>query len=269
MTLLLFAHHAEAIPFLDQLQLKRAPERFPLFANNSILLAESGQGKTSACVVTAYLAGRYPLAEAYNIGTAAAANLDTPIGSCHLIHQIIDEASGREFFPDMLLTHPFSESSLTCFDTPISRDDPQYDPDSFVLGDMESAGFIEAASRFIPPHAAQVIKIVSDHGCTKIPERSTIVHLIEPHVEMILRWMEQRKTKLVEQMILTSQEQQELDAFFENSPLTIAQQNRVLEICHYAKLNQNNLRGIAPFPALKDKPSTKQWMQHLETEFLS
>ena len=125
-------------------------------------LIVSGTGKTRAAAATGALCSRFvpeEIGAVVNVGIAGGVSEATPLDSTWLVNQICDASTKRDYYPDMLADHHFSESKVTTFDKPVSA--PEIAP-SDGLVDMEASAFFEAASLFVGPEKIICFKMVSD-----------------------------------------------------------------------------------------------------------
>lgn len=157
MIYLITALDAEARPLIEHYRLKRIHDLpYPVYVGESVMLLVMGMGKTNALMALSALLGyRIPQQSdlLINIGICAAPKSYT-IGDILIAHQIRD--ADRRYYPDILYSHPWHETSLICADAPVSE------PAPFPV-DMESAAVFQAASRFFKLHRLAFFKIVSDH----------------------------------------------------------------------------------------------------------
>lgn len=185
----------EAKPIIEAACLKKdlTQEKFQLFRGESVLLIVTGSGPLKAAVAVTYLLGLYPPALGdflINAGICGTDQPSIPFGTAFICNKISDAASGKDYYPDILFTHPFQENSLVTFPAPVySR--KQYALRTGYLADMEAAGIMEAVRLYFPPHRIAVLKIVSDHISEAEAIRlnpEDVSALVAPHAEPILRF---------------------------------------------------------------------------------
>ncbi len=153
------ALHCEAKGLIRAYRLKRRETRtaFACYDADGMSLLVTGVGKCRMAATTgALLHAATDLDDvvALNIGIAAGKNR----GEVFLVNRIVDAASEREFYPDILLRTELPERTVMTHDRIVAAHSGQN------LADMEAAGFYEAASMFLPPHRIGCIKVVSDLG---------------------------------------------------------------------------------------------------------
>jgi hypothetical protein len=207
MIYLITALDAEARPLCDHYRLKRDTSLpYTLYRNDAIVLLVCGMGKTNALMaVSALLGWRHPNPEdcMINIGICGAPS-DYPIGEALLIHQIIE--GNRRYYPDILYTHSFRETSMRCVDTPQSTlsDYPV---------DMESSGIFQAASRFFKLHQMAYVKIVSDHCVPESVTKEGVIELLCSHVNTVDTLMSSLKAMQKQTPLFSADERDEIEAF--------------------------------------------------------
>lgn len=166
MLVLITALHCEARPLISRLKLRkdRGPGRFEMYRGEGVLLAVSGVGMIRSAAAVSHALALVPPPErslAVNLGIAGCADKELPSGSPVLMNKIINGAEGRAYYPDILFVHRLLEGAVMSCLKPVSCGCPEIERGLFY--DMEAAGFFEAASMFLPPHAVQCLKVVSDH----------------------------------------------------------------------------------------------------------
>ncbi len=138
-----------------------------LSEDHSCVLVVSGPGAIAASAATTYLLTRFGFKKdqdfLLNFGSCAGKK-----DGLYLIHQIIDQATNRTFYPDMCydlsasgLTYSEERAITTSYQVVSSIEDPD------MLYDMETSGIYQAASRFVPPHRMVFLKFVSDAGISE------------------------------------------------------------------------------------------------------
>ncbi|MGN0241828.1 MAG: hypothetical protein ACI4CS_09100, partial [Candidatus Weimeria sp.] len=107
----------EAAPLIGRLSLKHASsDIFETYEGDAVRLIITGPGKINASAAAGFCLGRYGTDARYiNYGTAAGD--EAQIGKTFFAAQIIDDGSGREFFPD-IADHSFPHASLHTVDRP-------------------------------------------------------------------------------------------------------------------------------------------------------
>ncbi|OUM88647.1 MAG: hypothetical protein BAA01_03170 [Bacillus thermozeamaize] len=208
------ALYHEAKPLIQHFRLKKAtlssppPGRMQLFTGSpsslgqEVLLVVGGTGPLAAAVATTYALTAARVSERdffLNIGICGTVRKDWPRGEAVLCHKIIHHDTGRAYFPDVLIRHPFREGVLETFSHPVTA---AMETDGKSTGeatrniagkstgtiagetpppaghvpagdvvDMEGAGCFEAAAAFLPPHRMLFVKVISDHLDAALPNR--------------------------------------------------------------------------------------------------
>ena len=166
MKIIVTALRQEARPLIEALGLKQDPasRRIPVYRSDDILLVIGGIGKLYAGIATTHaihLAGEPKDCHLINVGMCGAVVDQIALGEAVTVHKIWDHASGREFFPDMLINHALQEASLGTFDQPVTTANRPLLACDVV--DMEASGVFQAARLFISPHQMLFLKIATDY----------------------------------------------------------------------------------------------------------
>lgn len=190
------ALHAESKPIIEHFSLKRLECRYPLYGNDHFTLIETGLGKESMMVGTAYTIGRFSPTLVINIGIAGSCSSDRPIGEWNLITHIIDFENGKKSSLTLPSAHTFSTATLHSLDKPLSKapGKKQYlveeiSTTKMQLVDMEASGFYSSAKRLLPKECILVAKVVSDHLEGGIPSEQDVESWIKsglPRLEVLL-----------------------------------------------------------------------------------
>jgi hypothetical protein len=151
----------EAGPLLDHFGLEhhRGDNLFNSYFNEETQtsLTITGVGKINAAAGTMHAINNFH-AQAndiwINIGIAGHRTL--PLGSPLLANRILDAATPRVWFPQILLATPYPSCALTTVDTPVTR----YGEGMF---DMEAAGFYSSACRIGTAELIHCLKVISDN----------------------------------------------------------------------------------------------------------
>jgi hypothetical protein len=172
MLLVTVAMMMEARPLCACLGLKAVSGHpYPVFQNKKTILVVAGTGPLNASAATGWALGHFPrISLALNIGFAGASSQMAPVHSWRYIHSIRDESSGHLCIPDILLNHPFQESTLLTVGK-VLREDIGWKG----LVDMEGSGFYQAARRALPPDRIMLLKWVSDNLTGDIDIKETTV----------------------------------------------------------------------------------------------
>lgn len=189
------ALYCEASLFIRHFQLKKNPDntRFSEFYSETagIRLTVTGVGEIAAAVAVSSVCTKYgPTSEdlLLNIGTCARLTGDDGIFLCN---KIMEQATGKTFYPDLLYRHGFAEEMIVTGMRPwdgIAIRSASY-PDG-TLYDMEAAAVYQSGSCFCGPHQMLFLKIVSDHGTADAVTEEQVGHLMEAHREPLCTFIE-------------------------------------------------------------------------------
>ena len=143
--------------------------RFDVFENENqpvrIILTGQGSVMTAAAVSGAASFFGIKAEDAIiNVGTCAG-NYEQ--GQVFICNKITEEATGRTFYPDMILRSGMPERELVTAPVVIRKSIHEYankDSHNMVLYDMEAAAIYQAANLYVGPHRMGFVKVVSDNG---------------------------------------------------------------------------------------------------------
>ena len=112
-----------------------------------------------------------------NIGICGARDLS----GLFIVNKITDEATGRDFYPDIIRVSGIPEASL------VTVDEVKTDPDPGVLYEMEASAIYQALSKLISPDRMIFLKVVSDSGYVNGITTEYVNDLIKSHLPEIKR----------------------------------------------------------------------------------
>jgi len=185
MTGIICAYLKEAKPLIKYFNLKKSNDKFQIYENENISLIISDRGALNSAIATTYLLSTRDINHIINFGIAGSS--EYKIGEIFLVNKI-----NENLFPDILISHPFRESEIICFDEVVTEG-------NYKLVDMESEGFFRAGIKFLKAHQIHLIKVVSDNLVCFRPSDEFMNELITPHLgkieEFILK-MENEKWKM-------------------------------------------------------------------------
>ena len=164
-----FALYWEAQPFIEYLKLKRDAdfEKVQLFKGSAepgmtdIVLFLTGPGAINGAAAAAYICGQFPPSPGdlfVNFGICAGAETVCR-GNIYRVHSIFEAATGRWFYPDMLLgagDYPQEGLMTSPVEVKTMKDQP------CSLADMEASGVYQAAQMFFEQHQILFFKVVYD-----------------------------------------------------------------------------------------------------------
>lgn len=143
--------------------------RFDVFENENqpIRIILTGQGSVMAAAAVSGAASFFGIKAEdaiINVGTCAG---DYEPGQVFICNKITEEATGRTFYPDMILRSGLSERELVTVPVVIHKPIHEYvnkNSHNMALYDMEAAAIYQAANLYVGPHRMGFVKVVSDNG---------------------------------------------------------------------------------------------------------
>ena len=191
---LITALKAESEPFINHFKLEKdSAFDFPFFINQRLNVALIGVGvgkkKIESRIYDFLKFNNHEIVQFINIGIAGGKKNRTNIGELFLINEIHDDNSTHKYYPDILIDHGMTESSITTVENPIYDGGEKYD----TLVDMEAHEIFSICSKFVPIHDIAIIKLVSDHmyDSQSFPEPNFISELFVDKMEDIVHFINQ------------------------------------------------------------------------------
>lgn len=143
--------------------------RFDVFENENqpVRIILTGQGSVMAAAAVSGAASFFGIKAEdaiINVGTCAG---DYEPGQVFICNKITEEATGRTFYPDMILRSGLPEKELVTVPVVIHKPIHEYvNKDSYdmALYDMEAAAIYQVANLYVGPHRMGFVKVVSDNG---------------------------------------------------------------------------------------------------------
>lgn len=143
--------------------------RFDVFENENqpVRIILTGQGSVMAAAALSGAASFFGIKAEdaiINVGTCAG-NYEP--GQVFICNKITEEATGRTFYPDMILRSSLPERELVTAPVVIRKSIHEYankDSHNMALYDMEAAAIYQAANLYVGPHRMGFVKVVSDNG---------------------------------------------------------------------------------------------------------
>lgn len=296
MLIIAAALHCEAKPFIEYFDLKKdlSYSSFQVFRKEDIVLYITGTGPIEATIVTAcFLTKEHPATDDFflNVGICGSRRKDLSLGTVILCNKLIEQETGRTYFPDILYVHPFREGSLITsfqkqilFDkstetslppsflkTPVLRDD-------FAFADMEATALYQAGVYFFKPHQMLFMKIVSDY----LEEDSAISYknldvsaLIGCNIKIITEWIENLLNNRPKNANDFGKEEIEYISYLsENLKLSSTMEHELRQYLRYYKLVNGEFLSYAkhlaqelPLPA-KSKTEGKKYLDYFKKNLL-
>ncbi len=192
------AHQSEAKPLIELYRLTKDIRHgaFPVYANESVKLIISGEGKINCAAATAYLGGlRGQVNEPVmwtNLGVAGHAF--HPLGSLWRVNKVIDSTSAKIVFPINIL-----RSSAVNSEALVTVDKPETTYPQKVLYDMEACAFFQTVSRFASLEYVNSFKFVSDNQDQPLNEftLSLATSMIGEQIKVVDYYLNELETKLI------------------------------------------------------------------------
>jgi nucleoside phosphorylase len=198
MILFVVALMVEAAPIIAYYHLKKDPGQkiFPVYHGEHHILIISGTGKVLSASALAYLAGQERLSDrdvlVVNIGVCGTADKSIPKGQLLRVGRVTDHDTHHCWYPDLPLPGACPIVSITCYAGPVIRTEQKgFLPCAPGVVDMESAGFIDMASRWVMANRILLLKIVSDHLDEKNIDKQKLGELIKKQLDSINHLIEQ------------------------------------------------------------------------------
>ena len=230
MKIIITALRQEARPLIDALGLKQDPSsrRIPVYSSEDTLLVISGIGKLYAGIATTHalhLAGVSEDNHLINVGMCGAVVDQIALGEAVIVHKIWDHASGREYFPDMLINHTLQEASLGTFDQPVTTANRPILACDIV--DMEASGVFQAAHLFLSPHQMLFLKVATDYLEFSSDDYSQMQRYYEQSVDDWLPVLEYGQHIGMNDPVISPEQESLLNAVAESMRLTKTQTHQL------------------------------------------
>lgn len=225
MIYLFTALYCEASLFIKQFQLEKNPEntRFQEFYNETagIRLTITGVGEIAAAAAVSSVGTKYDPGEKdslLNVGISA----QKAGGGIFVCNKIIELATGKTFYPDILYPHDFEEKAIVTgmrpFQAKSDSAGAEMSASDDTLYDMEAAAVYQAGSYFFGPHQMVFLKVVSDSGNAE--------HISEKQVESLMEEYRERLTDFVRRCGHLSGEKEK-----HNFPMERVEEDVVEKLC--------------------------------------
>ncbi len=254
----------EARPLIDCFKLKQYKSirsiRF-FKGENDVFLIISGTGSLSCnSAVTSFLSNQenQPLLM-LNIGICGA-NDSLTKGDVYLIASAKDVNTEIVYYPDLLIKSPFPLEHLETHPKPV---DSQQSTEA-ALFDMEASGFFHAAQLYLPPHAAQSIKIISDFGSEEWLRSEQVQSLISTQLDSIADFVESYRAAIKADNLFTEETEQWFSSVCDILRLTTTQERDLRQVLRYFLISSDK-----PLPEIPEKPEqiSKSQQKTIYNEF--
>ena len=230
--------------------LKKVDGPFEIFKNDKIIVIVSNKGKLNSAIATTYILSKYQINFIINFGLAGAINREFKIGDIALIHKI------NNFYPDILLKHPFQEASIFCSEKVIEGESEE----DFDLVDMESEGFFRASSKFLTIDKIFLIKVVSDYLECFVPSDEFLREILDSKIRVLDEFINSLKIEKKEFI-----DEEKLTQLSEKFRLTHSQSNELKNRLIYLSLNNKKIdyQKLLQIPSTNKKENFKRLMDEL------
>lgn len=185
MIYLFTALHCEADVFIKRFRLEKIPKnvRFQEFYQEEagIRLTVTGVGEIAAATAVSSVCATYEPQEEdmlLNVGTCSHIAGNHGVFLCN---KILEQATGKTFYPDLLYRHNLQEEAIVTGMLPCNSED-NFDGN---LYDMEAAAIYQAGAYFFGPHQMMFLKVVSDQGAAAEVSKEKVHHLMETYQETL------------------------------------------------------------------------------------
>lgn len=242
------ALYCEAQIFIKQLHLIKNQQNtwFQQFQNetSNIMLIITGVGEiAAAAVVSSVCSSCRPTQNdiLLNVGICAHTAMRDGIFLCN---KIVEQTTGRTFYPDMLFRHDFAEETIVTGMQPYraEQDDIQITTDILTgtLYDMEAAAIYQTGIHFFAPHQMLFLKIISDRGAVEAVSKERIVLLMEQYKDRIFDFIGQvsaiTQAFRCRENLFHQEEKTLIEAFCEDLHCSKAMKDSVKQYIRYLKL---------------------------------
>lgn len=155
----------EAGPLIRNWRLKKHPHKHPfaIYTNDERVVVVTGIGKVAMAGAVGYTLSMFCDAQQpilLNLGIAGHRNHS--LGALYLADKIIDNDTGKKFYPQLPFSIACETGTVATLATPVT------DYAESCLYDMEAAAFYEMAVKFSSSELIQCLKIVSDNALSSI-----------------------------------------------------------------------------------------------------
>lgn len=246
MLTLLTALYPEAEGFLQQRNLKKDTSfsQFQLFTGEDFQILITGSGSIASAIAFTHLLTKRPPAPEdlfINLGICGCRDTTVPVGTCFLCNQITDLATSRQFYPDLLYLHPFSEAALLTCPVPMQHIALPPAVSSHLLFDMEASGIYQAGSTFLNQHQLLFLKVVSDFLTPESVTASSISQLMHTCQRPIFEFLSSLEVQLCsfkkhrKANLLTQAELSQIELLAQKLSLSVSLTEQLKQLFRYAK----------------------------------
>lgn len=242
--------------------------RFDVFENENqpVRIILTGQGSVMAAAAVSGAASFFGIKAEdaiINVGTCAG---DYESGQVFICNKITEEATGRTFYPDMILRSGLPERELVTVPVVIHKPIHEYankDSHNMALYDMEAAAIYQAANLYVGPHRMGFVKVVSDNGDIEGLTPDFIIKLMAEAVDEIASYVDRFVTDAgnwhndkLNSGKNNSIQQQHMEHYSLNDDMCRAEEstqftNQLCKDLHCSKVMENQVRQLIKYLSLE------------------
>ncbi|KOF56669.1 MULTISPECIES: 5'-methylthioadenosine/S-adenosylhomocysteine nucleosidase family protein [Clostridium] len=191
---------------------------FQEFEGDGIKLIISGTGKiNAACAVGCILSQNNHEKSDIFINVGICGSDERSEGEAFFINKIKDVDSGEEYYPDIIIKHPFKEAYLETHSKVVKHGDIR------DLCDMEGSAFFKSALKFMYHHQIAIIKIVSDTADNKLISGDYIKNIISKNLGNIKLFIDCYLASMTKNQFFSEKDKAVMSCIDENLKLTESQ----------------------------------------------
>lgn len=265
------ALNSEAKPIIEKLNLKKQTldSLYNIYMDESknVLLTVTNVGQIQMATAVSHILTLYKADKedfVINIGSCAGKE-----SGCFLVNKIIEAATKRTFFPDILYKHEFMEKTLVSgFLIKNSSGDLEEE-----LYDMEGAAFYQSAVKYVYTDRIILIKVVSDDFSPDKLSANDLTDIINGYVEKIdsyIGCLRQDVKRPVEKF----NDDDYLIRLSNDLKLSATLEARLKQLLNYLRLSQIEYTGLIEeyykkeIIPCKDKKEGKLILDELQKRFI-
>ncbi len=228
MIYLFTALYCEADLFIKNYYLEKnlANIRFQEFyqEKSGIRLTITGVGEIAAAVAVSSICTAYQPKEEDFLLNIGVCNQQTGKEGIFVCNKIIEQASNKTFYPDLLYRHGLPEETIVTGMQTESISDNLYD--------MEAAAIYQAGSYFFAPHQMMFLKLISNAETAQEVSGENVKHCMESNWDILFR--------IIEMISVVTQKSQKRETAFwqEKTQLT-----RLCHDLHCSKVMEDSLKN--------------------------
>lgn len=212
--------YKEAEEIISYFHLKKnsCVSSFQEFDGGDVKLIISGTGKiNTACAVGYILSQNKPKNNDLLINIGICGSDSREEGEAFFINKVKDVDSGEEYYPDIIIKHPFKEAYLETHSRVVLHGQI---PD---LCDMEGSAFFKSALKFMYHHQIALIKVVSDTSNNKLIDGDYIKKIIGQNLEKVKTYIDNYVSSISKDKFFTEKDKYIISNINKNLKLTKSQ----------------------------------------------